>query len=260
MMERNKILYANKVTRLYGKGTVNETEALHKTSVSIYEGEFVAIMGPSGAGKSTLLTILSTLDDATTGIVYVNGMNARIMDESEQARFRNTWLGYVSQDLNLIDYLTVGENIGLPLYIRGLSEKIIKEKVEEVAKLCHIENILHKLPGECSGGQVQRATVCRGLVSDPKLIIADEPTGNLDSKNSHEVLTIFKRLNEQGIGVVMVTHDCQIASYSTRTIYINDGEIKKEIERNDLSQQEYYEKLVELTSEDIDEIFLEEDE
>lgn len=258
MSEVKEILKAENITRLYGKGTHNEMEALHPTNLTIYEGEFVSIMGPSGAGKSTLLTILSTLDLASKGKMFVNGINTKLIEDSTLAKFRNTSLGYISQDLTLVDYLTIGENIGVPLYVHGTSEKKIKEKVKEVAKICHIENILHKLPSECSGGQVQRATVCRGLVNDPRLIIADEPTGNLDSKNSHEVLSTFKRLNELGIGVVMVTHDCQIASYSSRTIYINDGEIKQILQRGDMSQQEYYQELVKLTSEDINEALLEE--
>lgn len=259
MSETKEILSVKNITRTYSKGTDNESEALHPTSLSINENEFIAIMGPSGAGKSTLLTILSTLDNATSGRVFVQGVDRRLIEDWDLAKFRNTSLGYISQDLTLVDYLTIEENIGIPLYVNGISEKKIKEKVKEVAKICHIENILHKMPNECSGGQIQRATVCRGLVNDPKLIIADEPTGNLDSKNSHEVLFTFQKLNEQGIGVVMVTHDCQIASYSSKTIYVNDGEIKDVLIRGNLSQSEYYEKLVKLTSEDINEIMLEEE-
>ncbi|MBQ0064524.1 MAG: ABC transporter ATP-binding protein [Firmicutes bacterium] len=257
-MEKKELLRAQNITRVYGKGTPNEMEALHPTNVTIYEGEFVAIMGPSGAGKSTLLTILSTLDFATKGGMYLDGENAAGMEDKYLSKFRNENLGYISQDLTLIDTLTMEENIGIPLYVSGKSQSYIKQKVEEVAKLCHIEKLLKKLPGECSGGQVQRATVCRGLVNDPKLIIADEPTGNLDSKNAHEVLMIFKELNKKGTGVVVVTHDCQIASYSNKTLYVLDGNIKEIVEKGDMSQEEYYQKLVELTSEDIDEIFNEE--
>lgn len=257
-MEKKELLRAQNITRVYGKGTPNEMEALHPTNVTIYEGEFVAIMGPSGAGKSTLLTILSTLDFATKGGMYLDGENAAGMEDKYLSKFRNENLGYISQDLTLIDTLTMEENIGIPLYVSGKGQSYIKQKVEEVAKLCHIEKLLKKLPGECSGGQVQRATVCRGLVNDPKLIIADEPTGNLDSKNAHEVLMIFKELNKKGTGVVVVTHDCQIASYSNKTLYVLDGNIKEIVEKGDMSQEEYYQKLVELTSEDIDEIFNEE--
>lgn len=256
-MEKKVLLKAEHIIRVYGQDTPNEVEALHPTDVTIYEGEFVAIMGPSGAGKSTLLTILATLDFATRGGMYLDGENAAGMDNRELATFRSKNLGYISQDLTLIDSLTMEENIAIPLYVQGKSTSEIKAKVEEVAKLCHIEKLLKKLPGECSGGQVQRATVCRGLVNDPKIIVADEPTGNLDSKNAHEVLMIFRELNERGTGVIVVTHDCQIASYSTKTLYVLDGTIKEIVEKGDMSQEEYYQKLVELTSEDIDEIFVE---
>ncbi|MDO4465810.1 MAG: ABC transporter ATP-binding protein [Bacillota bacterium] len=257
-MEKKEFIRAKNITRIYGEGTPNEIEALHPTNLTISEGEFVAIMGPSGAGKSTLLTILSTLDFATRGGMYLEGENAAGMDNKELSKFRSNFLGYISQDLTLIDSLTMRENIAIPLYIQGKSASEINSKVEEVARLCHIEKLLDKLPSECSGGQVQRATVCRGLVNDPKLIVADEPTGNLDSKNAHEVLMIFRELNKKGTGVVVVTHDCQIASYSTKTLYVLDGMIKETVERNEMSQEEYYEKLVQLTSEDIDEIFVEE--
>ncbi|MBQ0065368.1 MAG: ABC transporter ATP-binding protein [Firmicutes bacterium] len=249
------VLEASNLSRIYNKDTENAFEALHPTEVQIEKGDFVAIMGPSGAGKTTLVMILSLLDKPTTGRIKLDGRPTYDYSEKELANYRNESLGFISMDLILWPNLTIEENIALPMTIAKKNKAEIKARVLEVAKLCGIEQILKKKPDKCSGGQRQRAIVCRGIVSNPKFIVADEPTGNLDSKNSHEVLGLFQQLNQQGTGVLLVTHDCQVASYSTKTIYIEDGKISKVLERKDRSQQEYYEELVELTSDNIEELF-----
>ncbi|MDO4467934.1 MAG: ABC transporter ATP-binding protein [Bacillota bacterium] len=249
------ILEAKNLSRIYNKNTENAVEALHKTDVNIEKGDFVAIMGPSGAGKTTLLMILSLLDAPTTGFIKLDGRPTYDYSERELAHFRNKSMGFISMDLKLWPNLTMEENIGLPMSIANKKKNEIRKKVKEVATLCGIESILKKKPDKCSGGQRQRAMICRGLVSEPAFIVADEPTGNLDSKNSHEVLELFRSLNLQGTGVLLVTHDCQVASYSTKTLYIEDGKISKVVERKERSQQEYYEELVELTSDNINELF-----
>lgn len=252
-----ELIKANNITKVYGIDTNHPLEALHETSIMIEEGEFVAIMGPSGAGKSTLLSLLGTIDIPTTGKLFIANQEIRVYTDSQISHFRNKNLGFIFQDFNLLEPLTIAENISAPLIVMKKNKKYIDQKVLEVAKLCHIEEILHKHPSECSGGQRQRAAVCRGFVNDPKLIVADEPTGNLDSMNSHEILRVFQQLNERGTTIVMVTHSCQIASYSSKTLYVLDGQIRKTVERRNLSQDEYYQKLVELSSEDTEEFFRE---
>lgn len=249
------VLEAKNLTRIYNKDTENAVEALHTTDINIEKGDFVAIMGPSGAGKTTLLMILSLLDKPTTGKIKLDGRPTYDYSDRELATYRNESLGFISMDLKLWSNLTMEENIALPMTIGKKKKSDIKKRVAEVAKFCNIEKTLKKRPDKCSGGQRQRAIICRGLVSNPEFIVADEPTGNLDSQNSHEVLELFRRLNEQGTGVLLVTHDCQVASYSTKTIYIEDGRIARVVERKDRSQQEYYDELVELTSDNINELF-----
>lgn len=252
-----ELIIAKNITKVYGNDTNHPVEALHQTSLTVENGEFIAIMGPSGAGKSTLLSILGTIDLPTAGKLFIDGQEIRVYTDSQIAHFRNHNLGFIFQDFHLLEPLTIAENIATPLIVMKKDKKYIDQKVLEVAKLCHIEEILHKHPSECSGGQRQRAAVCRGFVNDPQLIVADEPTGNLDSMNSHEVLSVFQQLNKKGTSIVMVTHSCQIASYSSKTLYVLDGNVLKVIERGELSQDDYYQKLVELSMEDTEELFRE---
>ena len=227
MME-NKILVAKNVTKIYGVGTKNPYTALSDVSLEMYEGEFVCVMGPSGAGKSTFINNLSTIDIPTKGFVYINGKEVRQMSEGEIGKFRYENLGFIFQEFNLLDSQTIFENI---------------------AKRLDVEQILNKYPSECSGGQRQRAAICRALVTNPKIIVADEPTGNLDSKNSHELLSLFRDLNiNDGVSILMVTHDSKIASYSSKLLYIKDGVIDETIERKDMSQKEYFYKIVDINS------------
>ena len=196
-MERKEILVADKITKIYGIGTKTLFEALHEVSLTMYEGEFVCIMGPSGAGKSTFINNLSTIDIPTKGKVFINGKEVRVMSEGEIGKFRYENLGFIFQEFNLLDSLTIFENIAVPLTLANVNKKEITQRVQEVAKKLNVEQTLDKFPNECSGGQRQRVAICRALVTNPKLIVADEPTGNLDSKNSHEILSLFKELNEK---------------------------------------------------------------
>ena len=240
MME-NKILVAKNVTKIYGVGTKNPYTALSDVSLEMYEGEFVCVMGPSGAGKSTFINNLSTID--------INGKEVRQMSEGEIGKFRYENLGFIFQEFNLLDSLTIFENIAVPLTLAGKSKVEIKAAVAKIAKRLDVEQILNKYPSECSGGQRQRAAICRALVTNPKIIVADEPTGNLDSKNSHELLSLFSDLNiNDGVSILMVTHDSKIASYSSKLLYIKDGVIDETIERKDMSQKEYFYKIVDINS------------
>ncbi len=248
MME-NKILVAKNVTKIYGVGTKNPYTALSDVSLEMYEGEFVCVMGPSGAGKSTFINNLSTIDIPTKGFVYINGKEVRQMSEGEIGKFRYENLGFIFQEFNLLDSLTIFENIAVPLTLAGKSKVEIKAAVAKIAKRLDVEQILNKYPSECSGGQRQRAAICRALVTNPKIIVADEPTGNLDSKNSHELLSLFRDLNiNDGVSILMVTHDSKIASYSSKLLYIKDGVIDETIERKDMSQKEYFYKIVDINS------------
>lgn len=248
-MEKNKILIAKNVTKIYGVGTKNPYTALKDVSLEMEEGEFICVMGPSGAGKSTFINNLSTIDLPTKGFVYINGKEVRQMSEREIGRFRYENLGFIFQEFNLLDSLTIFENIAVPLTLAGKKKKDIQESVNQIAKKLGIEMILNKYPSECSGGQRQRAAICRALVTKPKLIVADEPTGNLDSKNSHELLSLFRDLNvNSGVSILMVTHDPKIASYSSKLLYIKDGVIDETIERQNMSQKEYFYKIVDINS------------
>lgn len=245
----NKILIAKNVTKVYGIGTKNPYTALKDVSLEMEEGEFVCVMGPSGAGKSTFINNLSTIDIPTKGLIYINGKEIRQMSEKEIGRFRYENLGFIFQEFNLLDSLTIFENIAVPLTLAGKKKKEIKESVTKIAKKLDVEMILNKYPSECSGGQRQRAAICRALVTNPKIIIADEPTGNLDSKNSHELLSLFRDLNiNEGVSILMVTHDSKIASYSSKLLYIKDGVIDETIERQNMSQKEYFYKIVDINS------------
>lgn len=242
------VLQTKKLRKVYGLHTSNEFEALHDIDFAVKEGEFVCIMGPSGSGKSTFINNISTIDMPTSGLLYINGVEVHTMSTSAIGRFRYENLGFVFQDFNLLDTHTLYENIAMPLSLAKVSSQDIQQKVRVIAEYFHIEHLLTKFPYECSGGQRQRAAICRALVGNPQIIIADEPTGNLDSANSQELLKIFQELNKKGVTIIMVSHDSMIASYSTRLIYIKDGKIQKTIQRGQLSQDEYFQRIVELNS------------
>jgi putative ABC transport system ATP-binding protein len=252
-----EILIADHITKIYGLGTSHPVTALKDVSLSMNEGDFVCVMGPSGSGKSTFINNLSTIDIPTKGKVFINGKEVRTMGESEVGKFRYQNLGFIFQEFNLLDSLTVFENIAVPLSLAHMNKSEIKEKVNLMAERLDVAHLLNKYPSECSGGQRQRVAIARALVTNPKLIVADEPTGNLDSKNSHELLELFKRLNnEEGVSILMVTHDSMIASYSSKLLYIKDGVISDTVERGNLSQKEYFYKIVDVNSVESQKLFV----
>ncbi|WP_234120551.1 ABC transporter ATP-binding protein [Clostridium hydrogenum] len=250
----NEILYAKNLTKIYD--TKNKIKVLNNVSLTVNNEDFICIMGPSGSGKSTFLNVLSTVDNPNTGILKINGKKIYEMSDSEIARLRYENIGFVFQDFNLVDSMTISENISLPLVLANKNKKEIKEKTEELANNLHIFELLYKFPNECSGGQRQRAAAARALIANPKLLIADEPTGNLDTKNSHELLKIFQQRNKIcGTAILMVTHDSMIASYSKKLIFLRDGKIEQVLERNNLTQKEFFYKIVDITSKESQNLF-----
>ena len=246
---KKEILRASNMTKIYGLGTKQAFTALNKISLQMNEGDFICVMGPCGSGKSTFINNLSTVDFPTTGTVYINQREVKTMGENEIGHFRYENLGFIFQEFNLLDALTLYENIAIPLTLAKMPRALQKERVHNVAEKLNILDLLNKYPNECSGGQRQRAAIARALVSQPKLIVADEPTGNLDSKNSYELMQLFKQLHQkEGVSILMVSHDPMVASYSNRFIYIKDGQIEQTLEKKDLSQKAYYEKIVEINT------------
>ncbi|MFL0364878.1 ABC transporter ATP-binding protein [Pseudobacillus sp. 179-B 2D1 NHS] len=238
------IVEVKNVQKVYGKKGENQSHALKGLSFSIQDGEFIGIMGPSGSGKTTLLNVISTLDKATNGTVKIDGMDITKMKQSELTDFRSQKLGFIFQDFNLLENLTIYENIALPLSLQGVSSGKIGPKVEKVAGALGIAAILAKYPAEVSGGQKQRTAAARAIVHEPAIILADEPTGALDSKNATSLLRSMENLNEeQGVSILMVTHDSFSASYCRRILFIRDGELYKEIHRNGTREAFYKEIL-----------------
>ena len=206
-----------------------ETWALNDVTLEIKEGEFVAIMGPSGCGKSTLLNILGLLDNPTNGTYTLNGVEVSKMTESQRTELRKGVIGFVFQSFNLIDELNVYENIELPLLYMGVPAAERKRRVEEAMDRMAIAHRVKHFPQQLSGGQQQRVAIARAVVANPKIILADEPTGNLDSKNGKEVMELLTKLNKEGTTVVMVTHSQHDAGYATRTINLFDGQVVNEV-------------------------------
>lgn len=205
-----------------------ETLALNKVSIEVKEGEFVAIMGPSGCGKSTLLNILGLLDNPTSGEYYLNGIEVSRYTEAQRTKLRKGIIGFVFQSFNLIDELNVYENIELPLLYMGVSAAERKKKVQEAMERMAIVHREKHFPQQLSGGQQQRVAIARAVVANPKLILADEPTGNLDSKNGQEVINLLSELNKEGTTIVMVTHSQHDAGFASRTINLFDGQVVTE--------------------------------
>jgi putative ABC transport system ATP-binding protein len=253
-MSENIVLEAKHLKKIYNYRTPNAFEALHDVNFQVYDGDFVAIMGPSGSGKSTFINTISTIDVPTGGRVFINQKEIRTMTENEIGKFRYENLGFIFQDFNLLDTHTMFENIAMPLSLAHVNKEDVAPRVNALAEEMGIQDLLQKFPYECSGGQRQRVAICRALINRPHIIVADEPTGNLDSANSAELMGILQKLNQQGVTIVMVTHDPLITSYSTRVIYIKDGNIEKELAKGNMSQDEYFQKIVEMNSEESREI------
>ena len=218
-------------------------EALRNVNFTVEKGEFVAIMGESGSGKTTLLNILAALDKATSGRVILDGKDISAIGESQVAEFRRDNLGFVFQDFNLLDTFSIEDNIYLPLVLQGKHYEEMRDKLAPIAKRLGLKELLRKYPYEVSGGQKQRAAVARALITDPKIILADEPTGALDSKASDELLELFEEINRGGQTLLMVTHSVKAASFASRVLFIKDGEVFHQIYRGEDSKQALYQKI-----------------
>jgi putative ABC transport system ATP-binding protein len=201
----------------------SQVQALKNINFSVDKGEYVAVMGESGSGKTTLLNILAALDKPTSGNVLLNGVNLSTVREKEISAFRREHLGFVFQDFNLLDNFSLKDNIYLPLVLAGKKHSEMEDKLRPIAKMLGIEQIIEKYPYEVSGGQKQRAAVARALITEPELILADEPTGALDSKATDDLLGLFNEINEKGQTIVMVTHSTKAASHANRVLFIKDG-------------------------------------
>ncbi len=221
----------------------NKVEALRNVTFSVNEGEYVAIMGESGSGKTTLLNILAALDKPTGGSVKLAGSEISNIRESEIAAFRRNNLGFVFQDFNLLDTFSIEDNIYLPLVLAGVHHTQMKERLIPIANQLGISDLLKKYPYEVSGGQKQRAAVARALITNPKIILADEPTGALDSKASDELLAMFSKINLVGQTILMVTHSVKAASRANRVLFIKDGEVFHQIYRGVSTDEELYQKV-----------------
>lgn len=221
----------------------NQVEALKNVSFSVEQGEYVAIMGESGSGKTTLLNILAALDKPTAGTVLLDGEDFSKIKESQRAAFRRDHLGFVFQEFNLLDTFTLEDNIYLPLVLAGKSYGEMNGRLIPLAKQLGIETILKKYPYEVSGGQKQRAAAARALITHPKLLLADEPTGALDSRSTDELLQLFNQINQNGQTILMVTHSVKAASHAGRVLFIKDGEVYHQIYRGDHTNDKMYQMI-----------------
>lgn len=242
------IVEAKKVVKIYGtKGNV--FKALDEIDLTVYEGEFVGIMGPSGAGKSTLLNVLATIDEPTDGEIKIAGENIVHMNEERLSAFRREKLGFIFQDYNLLDSLTVKENIILPLALAKTELAELERRVERVAARFGISAILGQYPYQVSGGQKQRTAAARAMIANPSLMLADEPTGALDSKSATDLLESMKDLSEQEKAtILMVTHDAFAASYCQRVIFIKDGKMFTELVKGKLPRKAFFQKVLDVLS------------
>ncbi len=242
------ILKLEKIEKYYGNKS-SLTKAINNISFDVFEGEFVAIMGSSGSGKTTLLNCISTIDRVTSGHIYVNGEDITKLKGNHLNKFRREELGFIFQDFNLLDTLTAYENIALALSIQNVDAKEIDKRVKEVARDLDIKGVLEKYPYQMSGGQKQRVASARAIITNPKLVLADEPTGALDSKSSKMLLERFNYLNnELKATILMVTHDAFTASYASRVIFIKDGKIFNEINRGDDTRKEFFDKIIDVVT------------
>lgn len=243
-----EIVEVNNIKKYYGKNNII-TKAVNGISFNVFEKDFVAIMGASGSGKTTLLNCISTIDKVTSGNIYVGGEDITKLKGNKLNKFRREELGFIFQDFNLLDTLTAYENIALALSIQNINTKEIDTKIKKVAKELNICDVLNKYPYQMSGGQKQRVASARAIITNPKLILADEPTGALDSKSAKMLLERFNYLNTTlAATILMVTHDAFTASYATRVIFIKDGKIFNEIHRGDQSRREFFDKIIDVVT------------
>lgn len=221
----------------------HQVEALRNVNFSVEEGEFIAIMGESGSGKTTLLNILATLDRPTAGTVLLDGRDMASVRDAQAAAFRRDRLGFVFQEFNLLDTFSLEDNIYLPLVLAGKSHSEMQQKLAPIAERLGITELLKKYPYEVSGGQKQRAAVARAMITDPRIIFADEPTGALDSKASDELLRLFSDVWQQGQTILMVTHSVKAASFASRVLFIRDGEVFHQLYRGQDTSEQLYQKI-----------------
>lgn len=239
------VLNGRGVHKVFGGKNQHMYTALHKVDVDIKRGEFVAIMGPSGAGKTTLLNILATIDKPTAGSIVIDGEETVLMKEEQLAYFRRKKLGFIFQDYNLLDFLTIKENIVLPLSLTGEKPRVIEERAEELLGVFGIAALAEKYPYQVSGGQQQRTAAARAIITKPSIVLADEPTGALDSKSAIELLQTLTILNRDlKTTILMVTHDPHAASFCHRVIFMKDGNLYTELGRGDKKRGEFYKQLV----------------
>ncbi|MDU5110656.1 MAG: ABC transporter ATP-binding protein [Clostridium sp.] len=241
-----EILKVSNIEKYYGKRG-NITKAIDNISFTVEEGEFVGVMGASGSGKTTLLNCISTIDKVSSGHIFISGNDITKLNSKKISKFRREELGFIFQDFNLLDTLTAYENIALALTIMKVNHKEIDKRVREVAKKLNIEEVLNKYPYEMSGGQKQRVASARAIITKPSLILADEPTGALDSKSAKMLLESMEDLNKNlNATIMMVTHDAYSASYAKRILFIKDGRIFNEIIRGNDSRKEFFDKIIEV--------------
>ncbi|RCX23349.1 putative ABC transport system ATP-binding protein [Fontibacillus phaseoli] len=240
------VLEVRELSKIY-EGTIS-TRALDNVSFALEQGEFVGIMGPSGSGKTTLLNVIATIDEPTSGLVRIGGHNPHGLDREEMALFRRRELGFIFQHFNLLDTLTVEENIVLPLTLDGAPVADMKNSSLEMVRRLGIESVIKKYPQEISGGQMQRTAIARAMIHHPSLVLADEPTGNLDSKASKDVMEAFGMMNrEERTTILMVTHDAFAASFCHRVLFIKDGRLYNEIYRGE-NRQAFFQKIIDMMS------------
>ena len=241
-----EILRVDNIEKYYGRRG-NITKAIDNISFTVEEGEFVGVMGASGSGKTTLLNCISTIDKVSSGHIYISGKDIIKLNSKKISKFRREELGFIFQDFNLLDTLTAYENIALALTIMRVNHKEIDKKVKDIAKKLNIEEVLNKYPYEMSGGQKQRVASARAIITKPSLILADEPTGALDSKAAKMLLESMEDLNENlNATIMMVTHDAFSASYARRILFIKDGRIFNELVRGNDSRKEFFDKIIEV--------------
>lgn len=242
------VLKAEGLTKVYGSRSKVVTRALDNFSVEVAQGEFLGIMGPSGSGKTTLLNLLATIDTPTAGRIFLDGVEATQLKGAKLALFRRRRLGFIFQDYNLLDSLTIAENMALPLVLDQVAYPTIAQRVQQTASRLGISGILEKYPYEVSGGQQQRAAAGRAIIHEPAIVLADEPTGNLDSKSARDLMTALQRLNKEAeASILMVTHDPFAASYSERVVFIRDGQFYTEIHRG-TNRELFFQQILDVLS------------
>ena len=242
------ILTIENISKYYGNKS-NLTKAISNISMNVDKGEFIAIMGASGSGKTTLLNVISTIDKVTSGHIYIEGQDITKLKGNDLNRFRREELGFIFQDFTLLDTLTAYENIALALQIQNFKAKAIEQQIKVVARKLDIEDILNKYPYEMSGGQKQRVASARAIVTNPKLVLADEPTGALDSKSSKMLLERLQRLNQDyQTTILMVTHDAFSASYASKVIFIKDGKVFNQFNRGEATRKQFFDKIIDVVS------------